>query len=130
LVEGLVIVAARIEDFGTVEAHVDEVGGGVHGARPFNGVRTDQRHVVGAEQVDEFFHEKTGVADFERVAQGLVGAWANIDASLWEPFLVAPCDRRGCFGVVWKKLEEAFKALRIEWEVRWKLPEDRPEFLV
>ena len=71
---------------------IDKVGSDVHDARPLNRVRADKRDIVGAEQIDEFFHKKTGMANFEGVAQRLVRAQANIDAFLYKPCVVMPCD--------------------------------------
>lgn len=128
-VQILVTVTTGVENFGAVQADVNEIRSDIHATRPLDRVGADERDVLSAQQIDEFLHQKTGVPYFEGVAELCTGARAHVGPLFRQPLFVPMGDSCCFFGVAREKLEEGFNAGRIEPEIGRKLPENGPEFL-
>src|SRR5712671_1993178 len=93
-----VFVAAGVQNFRAMQPHINEVGSEIHQARPFDGVRADQRNVVLAEQMNEFRHAKTLMANFQRVTKGHFHSRTEVGAII-QPVVTTACQSRGGFRV-------------------------------
>ena len=69
LIEGLVIVAAGVENFGAVQAAIHKIRSDIGDSGPFDSVGADDGHVVLLEKLEKFGNGETGVADFDGVAE-------------------------------------------------------------
>src|SRR5690606_21523779 len=110
------------------QADVYEVAGEILVIGPFaGGVRYNQRDLLAAQQLDEFLVEALWIADLDGMPYLLFAI--NIQIPWFLQPLGAALGEFGCLGSGARQtLQEILELLRIEFEIRRKLPENRPEF--
>ena len=87
LIQGWLVVAAGVQNFGAVQAAVHEIGSEVHQARPLDGIGANEGDIVLAQKIYKFGRRKAGVADFHGVTQRALGIGFQRGAA-GHPFIV------------------------------------------
>jgi len=129
VVEGPIVVPARIQFLVAVQPHVHEVGGEVLQQRPApRRVGDDQRNPVAAQEADEGLVHEARVPDLHRVANPPLAIDGQAGAVL-HPAVVPPRHLEGRRGVAREEAEEPIEARLLERQLRGELPEQGPELL-
>ena len=127
LIEFLGAVLAGVEDFGAVQAAVNEVGGDVHEARPLDRVGADESDVVAAKETDELGHDEGGMANLDGVADRFALAGFGVGAA-FQAVVVLFGEGSCGVGVSREQSEELLERIGFELKVGRELPEDGAEF--
>src|SRR6185503_1563583 len=109
-----------------MKSAVDEISCYVHQQRPINRVGHHQPNSIPAQQRNEILALAAHMTDLDRVSDRQIRFDLQPRAPL-QPLIVSARQCRSLTVSAWQQIEKRLKLLRIERELRRKLPKNRPQ---